>query len=110
MKLIPRRKKSKAPVQKVLDVVRLAVRGLVAVRIARSAAKGYKVARKLPLIGVVLGIIALVVKRARDSGTGEPDITPPPSPASPAAEAGPEAEAGPAAEAGPEAKPETPAG
>ena len=71
MKLI-RRRKSKHPVQKALDVVRLAVRGIIAVRVARNAHKTYKFARRLPLLLVGAGIAVLVVRKLRGGGDSEP--------------------------------------
>ena len=67
MKLL-RRKREPTPVQRVLDILRAAVRGLVAVRVARSAFKTYKFARRLPLL-IALGAagagIAALVKASR---------------------------------------------
>ncbi len=70
MKLI-RRKKKPTPAQQALEYVKLGVRGLVAVRVARNAFKTYKFARKLPLIAAGLAIAALVARKARSGGGGD---------------------------------------
>ena len=78
MKLI-RRKKEPTPVEQALAYVKLAVRGLAAVRIARASFKTYKFARKLPFILGGAAIAALVLKKKRGGGgdTSEAQWTPP---------------------------------
>ena len=71
MKLISRKKKP-TPVQKALGFVKLGVRGLVLVRVARNAFKTYKFARRLPLILGGGAVVALVLKKLRGGGDAQP--------------------------------------
>ena len=81
-----RRRKSPNPAQKGINIVRLALRGLVVQRIARNALRLYKLGRRLPLLigGAVVAIFAL--KKLRGSGDqGGPETwTAPPSTPAPA--------------------------
>ena len=95
MKLI-RRRKSPNPAQKAFNVVRLALKGLVAQRVARNAFRLYKFGRRLPLVigGAVVGIFAL--KKLRGSGDqGGPETwtAPPATPAPPPIQTSPVATA-----------------
>ena len=95
MKLI-RRKRTPTTAQRSLDVVRTAVRGLVAQRVARSAFRTYKLVRKLPLLlalGAAAAGIAALARKRKAGGAPEaetwaptpatPASTPPSSPPSP---------------------------
>ena len=84
MKLIGRRKK-KSPFEQGFAVLRLALNGLAAQRVARSAYKGYKWTRRLPLLLAGAAIVAFIVRKATQS-SGEPPedagYTPPAPPPS----------------------------
>ncbi len=103
MKLI-RRKQSKPPARKALDIVALVARALMAQRVARKAvkhgARGYRWARRLPYLLGGAAIVAAIAKlRSRSGGgsqanqpyqppapvTSSTAPTPAPTPASPAA-------------------------
>jgi hypothetical protein len=73
MKLI-RRKPKPTPAQQALGVVSKVVRGLAAVRVARSAYGTYRFARRLPLVLGGLGVVAggVVLARKLKGGSGEP--------------------------------------
>jgi hypothetical protein len=107
MKLIRRRRSPSFP-DRVLKISKLAVRGLVAQRVARSLVKAVKWIRRLPVMigGAAVGYLAL--KKLRGSGDGggpetwtAPPSAPPPNPIQTAAtgtsapETGPEAGGGP---------------
>lgn len=70
MKLISR-KKDPTLHERALGYVKLAVRALALVRVARTTHKGYKVARRLPLLLVGGGLIAFVLKKVRGGGGPE---------------------------------------
>ena len=74
-----RRKKKPTPAQQALDYAKLAVRGLVAVRVARSAFSTYKLARKLPFVlgGLALGGVVIKLLRGRGKDSSEAQWTPP---------------------------------
>jgi len=84
MKLL-RRRKSPSPAQRGYKIFRLALRGLVAQRVARKAFKGYKFARRLPLLIGIGAIGYLLLRTLRGSGTqatpsdtwSAPPVTPP---------------------------------
>jgi hypothetical protein len=76
MKLIGRRK-SKTPVQQVLDYLRLALRALVAARVARTALKGYRFARRVPYLIAAGAVIAVAVKLLRGKREQETTYEPP---------------------------------
>jgi hypothetical protein len=89
MKLI-RRKPKPTPAEQALGVVSKVVRGLAAVRVARSAYGTYKFARRLPLVLGGLGVVAgavLLSRKLRGGGdapqteTWSPASAPAPAPA-----------------------------
>jgi hypothetical protein len=88
-----RRRQSKHPVQKALDLVRLAVRGIVAVRVARNAHKTYKFARRLPLLLGGAAIAVLVARKLRGGKDSEPVTYESPPPAAPRPASAPAAQA-----------------
>jgi hypothetical protein len=99
MKLI-RRKRKPTPTQQGLDIIKKVVRGLAAVRVARTAFKTYKLARHLPQIAIALAVGGVVFAatrklRQRDAGpeteTWSPSTSPAPS--SPPASSAPAASA-----------------
>jgi hypothetical protein len=115
MKLI-RRRRSPTPADRAFKITKLAVRGLVAQRVARTTVKTAKWVRRLPVIAGAAGIGYLALKKLRGSGDGgspetwtappaappsAPPTTPPPNPVetagtgTPAPETGPEAGGGP---------------
>jgi hypothetical protein len=110
MKLI-RRSKSQPPAQKALGIARLALRGLVAQRVARKAFKGYKLARKLPLVIAGGAVAAFAAKKARGRGGQGPHdfaTTPPPPqpvPTGPDPELTPDLSGAPAADGAPDVSP-----
>jgi hypothetical protein len=109
MKLI-RKDKPKPPAHRAVDVVRLAVRGLVAQRVARKAFRGYKWARRIPyLLGAaaLAGALAKLLGRRRGGATAQEPYQPPAPVSSSATSTATSAAAPPAPEA-PEA-PEAPA-
>jgi hypothetical protein len=87
MKLI-RRKRKPTPTQQGLDILKNVVRGLAAVRVARSAFKTYKFARHLPQIAIALavgGAVFAATRRLKQRGAGRrprrwsPSTSPAPS-------------------------------
>jgi len=87
MKLI-RRKRKPTPAQKALDILRTVLRGLAAVRVARSAYGTYKFARRLPLLlalAVAAAGAAVAARKLRGGGDGPEVETWSPPPASTAA-------------------------
>jgi hypothetical protein len=88
MKLI-RRKRKPTPTQQGLDILKKVVRGLAAVRVARTAFKTYKFARHLPQIAFALvlgGAVFAAARRLKQRGAGpetetwSPSTSPAPSP------------------------------
>lgn len=82
MKLI-RRKKQPTPLERALGFVKLGVRGLVVVRVARNALKTYRFARRLPLLLGGGAVAALVLRKVRGGGSAQPETfqaTAPPAP------------------------------
>lgn len=88
MKLIPRRKKDPTTLEKSLTIVSKVFQALAAVRMARGALKGYRFAKRLPLL--VGGAVAAVFAAKKLRGGSEPSTsssmpTPPPAPSTPGA-------------------------
>ena len=87
MKLI-RRKPQPTPAQQALGIVSKVVRGLAAVRVARSAYGTYKFARRLPLLLGGLGVVAggvLLARKLKGGGDGpQVETWSPPSSSAPA--------------------------
>lgn len=79
MKLI-RRRKQQTPVEKGLAIASKVIRALAAVRLARGALKGVRVAKRLPLIAAVVGAIAFVISKVRGGREVPQSPTPAPSP------------------------------
>jgi hypothetical protein len=82
-----RQRRSKPPAHKGLDLVRLAIKGLVAQRVARRAHKTYKFTKRLPYIvglGAVAGVVAVALKKLsghKAEVPAAPAAAPAPSPA-----------------------------
>jgi hypothetical protein len=70
------RKKTKSPLEQVLEYLGLVLKALVAQRVARKAHKGYKRARRVPLVLVALVIVAIVLRKKQQSSA---DAEPAPS-------------------------------
>lgn len=83
MKLI-RRKRKPTPAQKALDIARTGVRGLVAVRLARSAFKTYRFARRLPLLIGLGAVGAVIARKLRGGGDAQTETWSPATPGTPA--------------------------
>ena len=88
MKLIPRRKKDPTTLEKSLAIVSKVFQALAAVRMARGALKGYRFAKRLPLL--VGGAVAAVFAAKKLRGGSEPSTSssmpaPPPAPSTPGA-------------------------
>ena len=94
MKLIPRRKKDPTTLEKALAIVSKVFQALAAVRMARGALKGYRFAKRLPLL--LGGAVAAVFAARKLRGGSGPDgaaapapstssavPTPPPAPSTP---------------------------
>ena len=90
MKLIPRRKKDPTPLEQGLTIFSKVFKALAAVRVARGALKGYRFAKRLPLL-IGGGVAALfAARKLRGSSSDAPSATssmptPPPAPSKPGA-------------------------
>ena len=92
MKLIPRRKKQPTTLEKSLAIFSKVFQALAAVRLARGALKGYRFAKRIPLLLGGAAVAAFAAKKLRE-GSGTPDApapsssmpTPPPAPSKPGA-------------------------
>ena len=81
MKLIPRRKKQPTTLEKSLAIFSKVFQALAAVRMARGALRGYRFARRLPLLlgGAAAAAFAARKLRGSDSGAGSPAPAPAPA-------------------------------
>lgn len=82
MKLIPRRKKDPTTLEKALAIFSKVFQALAAVRMARGALKGYRFAKRLPLL--VGGAVAALFAAKKLRGGSDPDGPAAPGPAAPA--------------------------
>ena len=113
MKLI-RRKQSKPPARKALDILALVARALMAQRVARKVvkhgARGYRWTRRLPYLLGGAAIVAVIAKlRGRSSGGAQVDQPyQPPAPVSSSTAAAPAPAPTPASPAAAESAPPPP--
>lgn len=82
MKLIPRRKKDPTTLEKSLAIFSKVFQALAAVRMARGALRGYRFAKRLPLLVGGAVVAAFAAKKLRGGSGPDSAAAPAPSPSS----------------------------